>query len=766
MNPDQAGEGQASFGALLRSLREAHGLSLRELGRRTYYSSGHLGRVERDDKEATVEVAQACAPVVGEQLLDHLYRLQQDTQAVTTTLAQPAQLPPVGALYGREHECDSLTDAARSPAAGSGQPRVLALDGPPGAGKTSLALAWGHHVADDYPDGQLFIDLCGWDPHQPPADPGNVQEEFLRGLGVSTALIPSGPERERLWHSTTRGLRLLLLLDNAHDAQQVTPLLPASTHATVVVTSRVRLSGLVVRSAATRVPVGPLQANAARALLASVIGHQRVQSEPRAAEQLVRRCDYLPIGVQLVAEQVATRPHHTLTELAGELGALTQRLDVLDAAGQGALRASFDWSYRDLHPEEAAVFRTLGLHPTAELATDAAAALSGEHVVSTRRSLERLAAAHLVEEIDRDRWRLHDLLRVYAAEQSERDDPPLQRQHAVLRLLEWYLHTAAAANQQLAPQQILPSLPARSTHTSPSTISGHRQALDWCAVEARTLVFAGALAREYGWPQLAWRLPATLLPYCTLSKHWSAWITGHQHGYAAAHAAGDRHGQAWCQHNLGVAYMQLRRWQEALECLDDAIRLRRELDETSELGWSLLVAGQAALERGLPGEAEQQLRHALSLFEQHDVGRGYVLACLGTALRRQNDPHAALAWLREAEQICRSLGGIDAEPFALTRLAATYTALGQAEQALECADRAVELRRRHQDQWGHAEAQLSRGHALLLAGRAEQARAAWQHAVQTFDELRDPHAQDARAALAELDDESDEDEWSLPAPSQ
>src|SRR5215472_6158356 len=315
----------------------------------------------------------------------------------------PRQLPAdVGAFTGRTVELAELDwllpDAAAGPVTDAVGPVVIsAVSGTAGVGKTALAVRWAHRAAAHFPDGQLYVNLRGYDPDQP-VSAGEALAGFLRALGVAGQDIPPGEaERAARYRSLVAGRRLLVVLDNAATVEQVRPLLPGSPSAMVVVTSRDSLAGLVARDGARRLDLGLLPAADAVALLRVLIG-QRAEADPAAARMLADRCARLPLALRVAAELAVARPDTPLAELAAELADEGERLALLDAGGdpRGAVASVFSWSYRHLDPGAARMFRLLGLHPGPDWDRYAAAALGGTGVAEAGRLLNALARAHLI----------------------------------------------------------------------------------------------------------------------------------------------------------------------------------------------------------------------------------------------------------------------------------------------------------------------------------------------------------------------------------
>ena len=335
---------------------------------------------------------------------------------------RPAQLPhDVPVLVGRDEELAAI-DGARlgSPLGGTG---VFVVSGMPGAGKTALAVRWAHQAAHRFPDGQLYVNLRGHDPFQPPLEPAEGLAQCLRALGVPAAKVPPGlDERIGLYRSLLTGRRVLVVLDDAADADQVRPLLPSDRGCAALVTSRRRLQSLLAREGARQVRLGPLDPAAAATLLSGFLGTARVAAEPDAATRLARLCGALPLALVEVGSR-----------LAGDPGLLLSR--VTPEPADDAVRAAFDLSYRTLSPLARRFFHCLGLLPGGEVTPAAAAALFDCDVESAGRLLDELWLRALVDESAPRRYRMHDLVRRYAAEQARARESPTYRQAATRRIL-------------------------------------------------------------------------------------------------------------------------------------------------------------------------------------------------------------------------------------------------------------------------------------------------------------------------------------------
>jgi DNA-binding SARP family transcriptional activator len=426
----------------------------------------------------------------------------------------PRELPgPVAQFMGRAAELANLAGMLeRASVQRPGTLVISAITGMAGVGKTALALQWAHRMADRFPDGQLHVNLRGYDPGQP-ISAADALAGFLRSLGVAEPDIPAGTgERAARYRSLVAGRRMLIMIDNARDVEQVRPLLPGSPSCAAVVTSRDALAGLVARDGAARLELGLLPPAEAVGLLRALIG-ERVEAEPEATRTLAGYCARLPLALRVAAERAAAAPAISLADLTSELADQQERLDLLDAAGDQltAVRAVFSWSVRHLDDEAARAFRLLGLHPGADFDAYAAAALTDTPLRQARWLLHRLARAHLIQAAGTGRYGLHDLLRAYAADQAAIRDSEQEQGMALTRLFDHYLATAAVAAGALFPADPdQPAVPQPAGLVPP--ITSPATALAWLDAQGPTLVAAAAHATDHGWPGTpsAWPPPSSV----------------------------------------------------------------------------------------------------------------------------------------------------------------------------------------------------------------------------------------------------------------
>ncbi|MBV9010952.1 MAG: tetratricopeptide repeat protein [Pseudonocardiales bacterium] len=674
--------------------------------------------------------------------------------------AVPRQLPmDVAHFTGRDAELAAL-DALliQDP---TGRPAAMVIGviaGTAGVGKTALAVHWAHRVRDRFPDGQLFVNLHGYS-RCPPMAPEQALGEFLRALGVPVERIPAGlGERAALYRSLLDGRAVVVVLDNAHTAEQVRPLLPGSATCRVVVTSRNRLSGLSAHDGASRVTMDLLPPAEAITLLRGVIGTPRVAAEPEATAALASRCAYLPLALRIAAERAATHPHVTLADLADELAVVHDRLDLLATAEQEdeatAVRAAFSWSYRALTPETARAFRLLGLHAGADLSAPAAAALTDTTPAQVRRLLETLVSAHLIEETGKDRYRLHDLLRVYAAERAQAEETDHDCAAAVRRVLTWYLHTGDAADRMLNPHRRRVPLGHPELPGTPLEFTAYGQALDWCETERANLVAAVPHAAETGEHVIAWKLPLALWGFFTLRDHWAALIATHRIGLTAAQHLHDREGEAWSRGGLGMAYLVLRRYDEALHHYQRALQICQDIDDSWGEAVALLSLGKAYLHLGRYDEALDYSQQALRICQDIDDpwSQTFALLNIGTIHRRLHHFDDALDCFQRTLTSVRSICHQSGEAMTLHNLGDTYRDLRRFEDALEYFRQACSAYREIGDRCGEAETLRDIGDALQKLDQTPAAVEYWNLALPIFEDLNDSvTAAKIRASIEILD---------------
>ncbi len=659
----------------------------------------------------------------------------------------PAQLPAdVDVFTGRTRELAELDRLLIAPAGQAAAERgpaavvISAVSGTAGVGKTALALRWAHRVRGGFPDGQLYVNLRGYDPDQP-LSAADVLAGFLRALGVAGAEIPPEvEERAALYRSLLDGRQMLIVLDNAATVEQVRPLLPGTPTALVVVTSRDSLVGLVARHGARRLDLDLLPPEDAAALLGALIG-ERVEAEPDAAATLAEQCARLPLALRVAAEIAATRPTISLAHLVGELGDEQRRLELLDAGGdpRTAVRAVFSWSYQHLPTGAARAFRLLGLHPGPDLDPYAAAALTHTGLDQARHLLDLLARAHLMQPASPDRHGMHDLLRAYATHLATLEDSEQDRRAALTRLFDHYLATARAATDTLVPaeQHRWPRIAPPGTPTPP--VADPTAARAWLDTERVTLTTVCAHTAAQGWSEYTTAMASTLFRYLELGGHYPEAVAIHTHAYHAAHRNGDQAGEATALDNLGAVYRWQGSYQQALEHHQQALALFRDSADRGGEARALRNLGLAYWNQGSYQQAVEHHQQALVIARElgDRGGEAWTLTTLGFAYRRQGRYPQALEHHLQALVIAREIGDQAAQAYTLTSLGLVHCRMGRYQQALEHHQQALIIARKLGDRGGEAYVLANLGIVHCRMGRYPQALEHHQQALVIGREIGD-----------------------------
>jgi DNA-binding SARP family transcriptional activator/Tfp pilus assembly protein PilF len=664
---------------------------------------------------------------------------------------RPSLLPAaVPGFTGRALELRALSAMPARP----GRPVVITvIGGTAGVGKTALAVHWARRAAADFPDGQLYVNLRGFGPAEP-VPPAAALRAFLDALQVPAAQIPASLDgRHALYRSLVKGKRILILLDNARDTAQVRPLLPATPTALVLITSRAELTSLVVTEGAGQISLDVLTDADAHELIGGRIGAARLAAEPAAARELVRLCAGLPLALAITAARAAVHPQFSLASLAAELGDERGRLDAL-STGEDAtdVRAVFSWSYQNLHPPAARMFRLLGLHPGPDIAAPAAASLAGLPVPAARRLLRELTRGHLLAEPSPGRYAFHDLLRAYAAERAAAEDGDADRRAAQHRVLDYYLHTAHAAAVLINNVRGAIDLPAAQPGAVPETLGTHQQALAWFEAEHHVLRAAAALAGEIGLDVHAWELPWAIADYLEFHGMWQDMAVVQEAALAAAQRLGDAAAQASAHRSVGRARFNLRDWGEARAHLSQALRLYQELGDGEGQARVLLSMGKAMERMGRLEEALGHAREALALYEQAEYrpGQARALNNVGWYHAMLGDHHQALLRSRQALGLQHELGDRCGEANTWDTLGYSHHHLGQFAKSASCFQQAIGLFADLGSRGGEAEVLTHLGDLHAAAGSRSAAIAVWRQALEILDELDDPGADELRGRLGRL----------------
>jgi DNA-binding SARP family transcriptional activator/tetratricopeptide (TPR) repeat protein len=664
----------------------------------------------------------------------------------------PRRLPAeVHYFAGRAEQLqvlDRLLDDATEPVTAL---LISAIDGTAGIGKTTLAVHWAHRVADRFPDGQLYVNLRGFDPSGTPITPAEAARGFLEAFGVGPESMPLGDEAQlAMYRRLLAGRRALVLLDNARDAEQVRPLFPAAPSSVVVVTSRRQLTGLVVADGARPVTLGLLTDAEARDLLCRRLGPARVAAEPGAVDQIIESCARLPLALSIAAAHAAARVGLPLADIAAQLKDTRSVLDVLDTGDPATqVRAVFSWSYRHLETTAVRLFRLLGVAPGPDISLPAAACLAEVPVAEASRALGELTRASLLSERVPGRYAFHDLLRAYAAERCREQDSEAVRRVAVHRLLDYYLHSAFAAERLLHPARDPVTLAPAPPGLTPETPRDDGHARAWFEAEHVNLLAATRTAAEDGYPAHVWRFAWSLSTYLQRSGHWSDWESTQLLGLTAAASIGDHAGEICAHRALGRVRARFGMFEDAdrhlARALDLATRLGDRLGRARvhvDLAWTAELAGRN-------GDALAEARQALELLREldHRYGMAETLNTVGWYLAMVGEFRSALEHCEEALELLRGLGHLYGMAGTWDSLGYIHHNLGEDTRAVECYREAVRLFHRLGDRAYEAGSVVRLGDVLETVGDLDAARESWHTALATLEELGHPDAEQVRAKL-------------------
>lgn len=664
----------------------------------------------------------------------------------------PRQLPAaVPGFTGRGTELAALTRILEEASAdGPGTVVISVIGGTAGVGKTALALHWAHQVAGRFADGQLYVNLRGFDPSGVPMAAADAVRGFLDALGVPPDRIPLRPEAQvGLYRSLLADRRMLIVLDNARDEQQVRPLLPASPASLVIVTSRNQLGGLAAADQARLLTLDVFGQGEAVHMLTRRIGAARVAAEPAAAAEIAALCGRLPLALAIAAARAEARPDFPLAGLAAELRDRAGRLDALDAGEAAAsVRAVFSWSYRQLSAGAARMFRLLGLHPGPDISSAAAASLAAMGEPEARRLLAELTRAHLVAEHVPGRYALHDLLRAYAADQARGTDSEPETAAAVGRVLDHYLHTARNGAVLVLPSGGSIPLAPPSPGTAPEQFTRHEQALAWAEAEYHVLLAAMALAFDWGLDDHAWQISLVMSPILVTRGHNAEWAaTTRMHM-----AAGVRDDAAMVASGARDVAGTLGDYQWVPEYFANMARLYQRLG--NRCGQALCLYGLAVLAEylGQYAEALSHAEQAASLFRRigDKAGEAELLNAVGWY-------HALLGDYPQARRLCRQAlalnthyGSRHLEGNIWNSLGYTEYHAGDLGEAAACYQHALTIFQTVGDRWGEADTLTNLGDTRRATGELQHARGAWQQALAILDDLQHPDAAKVRAKLARM----------------
>jgi DNA-binding SARP family transcriptional activator len=730
--------------------------------------------------------------------------------ASTTVDRAPRQLPPdIGSFAGREGALGEL-DRLLANAGGGAAVVIAAISGTAGVGKTTLAVHWAHRVADRFPDGQLYVNLRGFDPMGTPMSPAEAVRGFLEAFGVPAARVPESEHAQvAMYRSLTADKRVLVVLDNAVDGAQVRPLLPGSATCVVVVTSRRLPTGLVAAEGAYPLNLDLLTVDEARRMMRQRLGPQRVSAEEGAVDDIIDRCARLPLALAVVSARAGTEPSLQLRALAEQLRDHRAALQVLAGDDPRTDVASlFSWSYGQLAPATARLFRLLGLHPGPDCSAAAAASLAGLPPESVRVQLAELTQANLLTEHRVGRYAFHDLLRGYAAELAHRVDSEEQRRAAIHRVLDHYLHAAHAADRMLYPHRDLLALPdpqpgvtveqhagvdgrsassragvdgrsassragvdgrsassrAGADGRSASSRAGDEAALAWLTVERPVLIACieradsglNAALPGGGGPDrfdaYAWHLPWIMQSFFARRGHTNDWVSTARIAARAAVRLCDVTLQTRAHRNLAAAYTRVNRLHESYAELTCALELSERTGDQVAQAHTHHHLSRTCQRQGWYTEALEHARRAHELYQRagHRRGQANSLNAIGWYSALLGHAEEGVVACEKALALLAEFGDRQGEGNVWHSLGYARHCLGQYAEAQRCYRNGLEVHGAFGDRPGLAVTLTGLGDTQQAVGDLEAARRSWQEALAILVDLHHRDADGVQSRLAGL----------------
>ncbi|MDG4821814.1 BTAD domain-containing putative transcriptional regulator [Asanoa sp. WMMD1127] len=669
----------------------------------------------------------------------------------TNAIVRPAQLPTDLATFtGRRDALRRVLDLTPS---GARAQIVSAISGMAGVGKTTTAVHWAHRVADRYPDGQLYVNLRGFDPGGSVMRPDEALRHFLDAFGVAPERVPRTVDGQAaLYRSLLAERRVLILLDNARDAEQVRPLLPGSPGCLVIVTSRDDLAGLVATHDAHPMSLDVLSEADSYELLVQRLGRHQVDAEPDATAEIIRRSGCLPLALAVLAARAALRPSLSLGDVLRDLTADDDALDTFAHTDIAVdVRTVFSWSYHALTVAGARLFRLLGHARTGDVTVPAAASLAAVSERQVRSLLAELVRTSLVNQTGPGRYAMHDLLTAYASELAADTDTDDDRRAALRRLFDHYLHTAMANSRQVNPRpgiDVEPPVPG-------AIVGGERDrehALAWFTRERPALLAAVTRSAATLFPGHTWRLAWAMGPHLHWRGHWADWVMTQEAALAALEDTDETLGKAHVNSQLGLAYTEFGRYDDARARLQEAIGHFASLHHHT---------GLAEAYRRLAGISYKEERYDQALaalstaFEQCVAGadrlsQGHVLNSIAWVQILRGEHQQALESAEQALPLIVEYGNLQGEAATRDTLGHALHHLGRYQEAADSYRAAIRVRQITGDRVYEANTLHRLGDNHAVAGEPDLAATTWREALAIMTDIGHPDTDAVAAKLTDI----------------
>jgi tetratricopeptide (TPR) repeat protein len=661
-------------------------------------------------------------------------------------MLRPRQLPPAPPNFvGR---AKALEELDRLSVSGGSTTVISAIDGMGGVGKTATVLHWAHSRRHQFSDGDLYVDLHGFD-FREPVDPATALIGFVRALGYPMAETPSSlGELSTLFRTLVHDREMLLVLDNANSSAQVEPLLATGTRLTTVVTSRNRLAELKMRTGLKTITLPPLPLDEAVQLLSGIAGAGRSAFDPDATAQLARDCGFLPLALQIVGDRLLRRPSLSIADASRQISNGVS-LTTLKAPERqtSSIEDVLEWSYRWLDERQARTLRLLGLPNSADFSLGAASALVGENLDTVTANIDSLVGASLVNEKASGRFSFHDLMRRYVRSKVDSEESSDARRAAIQRMCEWYLGMGTIASKALMPERVLPQQIVDATPDE-ETIYDYESAMRWCEAERESFVAAIQDAAEYGLNSVCWRMTVCMRGFYNIRKYWQDWEATHSIALESALGDGDVLAEAHVVNGLGTLMRQTHRPAQAVQYHRRAYEIRSSLNDLFGAATALDGMGAALLDQRAFDDAEECFKQALALGTEVASAhkRGWSLSNLGELELARGRFAEARNYLLESLEVRRLVSDPWGEGRTRHFLGKVALDAGDHEMASELLAQSAEFRREIGDTWGCAWSLALRSEACAESD-PKLANSLINESIALLDSIHDPDADLLRMRL-------------------